>query len=485
MNSYIILSKTSEQSLLAKYHSLAEERVICSKRENFSTTCIEAQCCGTPVIGFDTRGTKETSVISSQDFGAYGNLRSLEARLHQRVSENRNNIAEKAQKAYSKETMARRYMEKYDKEGHKEKVLLIDVNCKGSSTGKIVYDLYTSLRANGRQAAICYGRGELVNEENIYKFGLDWETKIHAGLARISGYNGCFSPISTKRLIKFIEDYEPDLIHIHELHAYFVNLRPLLEYIKAKKIPLVWTFHCEYMYTGKCGHAYNCLGYQRECGHCPAVHDYPKSLVFDRTKQMLKEKKKLLGDLDFTIVTPSLWLADRVKLSFLKDKPIEIIHNGVDTNIFHPVEAGVLKQQLGIPYNYKVVLFVAPNIMSEAKGGKWVLKLADAMQDEKIRFVLVGGGGDMAELPNNISYIGNIRDQRLLAQYYSMADIFVLFSKKETYSMTCAEALCCGTPVIGFKCGAPETVFDMPEAKFVEYGDIIAVIKQLREVLYV
>ena len=185
------------------------------------------------------------------------------------------------------------------------KVLLIDVNCKYSSTGKIVYDLFRKLKVEGHEAAVCYGRGEVIREEGIYKFGLDWETRIHAGLARITGLNGYFSPISTKRLIRFIEKFQPDVIHIHELHAYFVNLKPLINYIKLKKIKVVWTFHCEYMYTGKCGHAYECLNFQKGCGDCPAVKDYPKSLFFDKTRKMLKDKKELLGDLDFTIVTPS------------------------------------------------------------------------------------------------------------------------------------------------------------------------------------
>ena len=391
MQNNIILPKTSDQSLLAKYYSMADVFAICSKRENFPTTCVEAQCCGIPVVGFDAGGTKETSVLSEEDFAKYGDLESLKNKTKESFKKSRKEIAEKAKRLYSKETMARNYMEEYDRAGRKERVLLIDVNCKYSSTGKIVYDLYNSLRADGRNAAICYGRGPLVEEEDIYKFGLDWETSIHAGLARVTGYNGYYSPLSTKRLINFIEQYKPDLIHIHELHAYFVNIKPLINYIKDNNISLVWTFHCEYMYTGKCGHAYECSGFQNECGNCPAVHDYPKSLFFDKTRQMLKMKKKLLRDLDFTIVTPSKWLADRVKLSFLKDKDIKVIHNGIDTSIFHPVDAMDLRKELDIPADYKVVLAVAPDIMSERKGGKWVLKLAEMMKGEKMFFVLVGG----------------------------------------------------------------------------------------------
>lgn len=390
MNNVLVLPKTSDQSLLAKYYSMADLFIICSKRENFPTTCIEAQCCGTPVVGFDTGGTKETSVESMDDFVNYGDVEQLKNIIEHKLETPLSDISRKAQRAYSKKTMAKRYMQEYDKGGRKERVLLIDVNCKGSSTGKIVYDLYSSLRADGRKAAICYGRGVLIEEENIYKFGLDWETRIHAGLARVTGYNGYFSVLSTKRLIEYIEKFKPDIIHIHELHAYFVNIKPLITYIKQKKIPLIWTFHCEYMYTGKCGHAYECTNYQRECGNCPAVKDYPKSLFFDKTKQMLQMKKELLSGFVFTIVTPSNWLADRVKTSFLKGKKVEVIHNGIDTDIFHPVDASELRKELRIPYDNRVILAVAPNIMSDAKGGRWVLKLAEKMKDEKTYFVLVG-----------------------------------------------------------------------------------------------
>lgn len=386
----ILVPPISDQELLAKYYSLADVFVICSKRENFPTTCIEAQCCGTPVIGFDTGGTKETALYFPDGFVNYGDMEQLKERLNKALNVKAAISCKRAQKEYSKESMFTKYVNEYDKNGRKERILLIDVNCKYSSTGKIVYDLYQNIKKDGREAAICYGRGKKLDEEAIFKFGIDAETVIHAGLSRLTGYNGVFSPLSTVRLLKYIDAFKPDLIHIHELHAYFVNIKPLLEYIKQKRIPVVWTFHCEYMYTGKCGHAYECLKYQNECHDCPAVKEYPKSLLWDKTRQMFKMKKKLLKNLDFTIVTPSKWLADRVRTSFLKDKEIKVIHNGIDINIFHPLPTVQLRRELGIPESYKVVLAVAPNIMSKEKGGEWVLKLADMMKNKKIIFILIG-----------------------------------------------------------------------------------------------
>lgn len=385
-----VLPVIKDQEMLAKYYSLGDVFVICSKKENFPTTCLEAQCCGTPVAGFDTGGTKETSITNEDSFVEYGDIEGLKEKVETILHKDYSDLAKTAQSQYSNEHMIREYMKVYDREGRKERVLLIDVNCKFSSTGKIVYNLFKGLKEDGREAAICYGRGDEIHEEGIYKFGLDWETNIHAGLARITGYNGCFSPLSTKRLIAYIEEFQPDVIHIHELHAYFVNIKPLLEYIKKRKIKVVWTFHCEYMYTGKCGHAYSCTNFMHGCGKCPAVHEYPKSLFIDRTKQMFSMKRKAMNGLDVEIVAPSEWLAKRVKMSSLQNVKISIIHNGIDTNIFKEQNTKSLRNELKIPSENQVVLAVAPDIMSESKGGKWVLKLAESMKDKPITFILIG-----------------------------------------------------------------------------------------------
>lgn len=346
------------------------------------------------------------------------------------------------------------------------RVLLIDVNCKYSSTGKIVYSLYEGLRENGHEAAVCYGRGTKIDEPGICKFGLDWETVIHAGLARLTGLNGYFSPFSTKRLIKFIEEFEPDVIHIHELHAYFVNFIPLLEYIKRKGIKVVWTFHCEYMYTGKCGHAYNCRNYQANCGDCPAVRDYPKSLVFDRTEKMLADKKRILKDWDFTIVTPSQWLKDRVKTSCLANKRIELVHNGIDTSVFFPRDTFDLSRKRGLG-DRKIVLSVAPNIMDEKKGGKKVLKISQFPEMKDHQFVLVGAKEDCRPY-DNVLVLKQTKDQDELAQWYSVADVFLICSKRENFPTTCLEAFCCGTPVAGIDDGGTKETVPAPYGVFVK-----------------
>ena len=338
------------------------------------------------------------------------------------------------------------------------KILLIDVNCKYSSTGKIVYDLYRRLNADGHEARIAYGRGDVIDEPGIYKFGLDWETKKHALLARITGKNGYYSPKSTENLIQYIKEFKPDLIHIHELHAYFVNLGELLEFLKEEQIPVVWTFHCEYMYTGKCGFAYECEGYKSGCGNCPYLREYVSSFMIDKTAQMLADKKQSMEGLNLkAIVTPSKWLADKTRETYLYQNNIQVIHNGIDTDgIFYPRKKdNALRAEYGIKPEDKLILAVAPNIMDVRKGGQRVLDLAETMPDTQ--FVMVGAD-ETKRHSANVQLIARTKNQDELARWYSEADLFIICSKAENFPTTCIEALCCGTPVVGLdECGTKET----------------------------
>lgn len=361
------------------------------------------------------------------------------------------------------------------------KTLFINVTYKTTSTGKIVFDLAKGMENDNNEVIVCYGRGKKEKDNISYKFSLDFETYLHALLARITGLNGYFSFFSTRRLIKYIDKFNPDIIHIHELHAYFVNIKPLIEHIKAKKIRTIWTFHCEYMYTGKCGYAFDCMKYQDTCGNCPHLNEYPKSLFFDKTKKMITDKKNMLLNFNFIIVTPSQWLANRVKTSFLSDKKTVVIHNGVDTlHIFHPCDATNIVEKYNLR-NKKTVLSVAPNILQDIKGGKWIFKIAEKMPD--IQFILIGANKNETRVISNIIFLPLVTDSLIISQFYSAADVFLLCSKRETFSMTCAESLCCGTPIVGFKCGAPETIFKEPYAKFVEYGNIYEIKNEILKMI--
>lgn len=357
--------------------------------------------------------------------------------------------------------------------GEKVKVLLINSVCKRGSTGKIAYDLYNAVNESGNQATVCYGRGKKISETNVFKFGIDIETYIHALLTRITGFTGCFSPISTYRLIRFIKKFKPDVVHIHELHAYFVNIKPLLNFLKKNKIKTIFTLHCEFDYTGKCGHSVECENWKTECGNCPHLKDYPTSLLFDRTKYMYRQKKALFENFEnMTVTAPSKWLGDRAKQSFLKEKEIRVINNGIDTEVFKPCDSAELRVKHQIEQDEKVVLALAPGLMSRQKGGEYVLELARRLQDEKIRFILIGADNEITNKPRNVIDLGKIYDRGVLAQYYSLADVFVICSERENFPTTCIEAQSCGTQVCGFDTGGTKETDVTDSGYFTDYGNI-------------
>ena len=352
------------------------------------------------------------------------------------------------------------------------KVLLIDVNYKNSSTGKIVYDLSEDLNRNGHSVKVLYGRGENYNSVIAKKIAPKAEVYTHALLTRVTGIVGSYSYIATHNIIRAIRQFKPDVVHLHELHGYYVNIETVINYLKENKIPIIWTFHCEFMYTGKCGYTYECEQWKSECRNCPQLREYPASLYFDFTNYMFHKKKQYMQSLnELYIVTPSEWLANQVNESFLKDKHVTVIPNGIETeSIFYPCdyEHLVLKHNL---QNKKIVLAIAPDIMDERKAGKWVLEIAKQFTDD-YRFIMIGVQEDIADVPKNVITVKRTNNQRELAEYYSVADLLLLTSIKETFSLVTAESLACGTPVIGFDSGAPKEVAPEGYGKFVAYGDI-------------
>ncbi|MDO4981925.1 MAG: glycosyltransferase [Eubacteriales bacterium] len=359
------------------------------------------------------------------------------------------------------------------------KILYLDVLCKTGSTGKIVYELCTRSLADGDTAAVCYGRGEKLNESFTYKFGLDWETTLHALLTRVTGRTGCYSYFSTERLIKFMDEFKPDVVHLHEPHAYFINLRPFFEYLSAHEIPLVYTFHCEFAFTGKCGHPLECENWKTGCGSCPHIRDYPKSLFFDRTASMYEEKKELLLKQNMIITSPSKWLADRAKQSFLSGCEARVIPNGIDTEVFRKRDTAGLRANLGLK-NEKTVLAVVPDLSFEHKGIPYVLELVERMKNDNVKFILVGKKDEKSVFPENVLAVGRTENQRELAGYYSLADCFVICSDMENLPTTCLEAVCCGTPVAGFDVGGTAETAPAPTGKFCAYGDLDALEKNVR-----
>lgn len=292
------------------------------------------------------------------------------------------------------------------------------------------------------------------------KIGGGVDKAVHMYSSILTGFNGCFSHLATKIFLKEIEKYYPDIIHLHNLHGWYINLPLLFRFIKKYEIPVVWTLHDCWAFTGQCPHfaMVKCDKWKTGCYDCPQYREYPAALV-DRTKTMWKLKKEWFTEVEnMTIVTPSQWLADLVKQSFLKDYSVRVIHNGIDLNIFKPTSSS-FKERYGITEKH-IVLGVAFG-WGKRKGLDVFVELSRRLPPE-YQIVLVGTDDSTDKLlPDNIISIHRTQNQTELAEIYTAADLFINPTREENYPTVNMEAIACGTPILTFKTGgSPEILSD-------------------------
>lgn len=333
------------------------------------------------------------------------------------------------------------------------------------STGKIMLQIADEARKSGIKvktySTVPFDKRKKnfeVDAEEHYSFGSFSENKRHYYLGSTFGKNGCYSRKGTKELINYLKKFDPDIVHLHNLHKFCVNLSMLFGYLKESKVKVIWTLHDCWAFTGQCPHftMVKCDKWKTGCHHCPQLNSYPTSRI-DNSKRMYEKKKEwFCGIEDMTIVTPSHWLAGLVEQSFLRDYETKVIHNGIDLSVFKPTESDFRKKYncegkfivLGVSFGWGI-----------KKGLDVFVELAKRL-DERFQIVLVGTNESVdATLPKNIISIHRTNDQNELAQIYSAADVFVNPTREEVLGLVNVEALACGTPVITFNSGgAPECV---------------------------
>lgn len=347
------------------------------------------------------------------------------------------------------------------------KVVHINIFCSRGSTGSIIQSIIQESQNQGIESYVIYGRGNGLDDGYHIKAAPEWIMKLQSLQAKITGnsYGGCW--YSTRKIIKILKKIKPDVVHLHSINGYFVNIYKLLTYLKTNNVKTVLTLHAEFMYSGNCSHAYDCKKWIAGCGGCDKkMPERPKSFFFDKSKQNWEKLKAAYRNFDsLEVVAVSPWVKSRAEQSpFFASKNIKIILNGVDTEIYRYVE----KINRG---KEKVILYTTPDFNDELKGGKYVLELADRLKEYPVKIVMVGNNIP-EELPRNVERIGYVDSKEKMADLYRNADITLLTSKGETFSMVCAESLCCGTPVVGFNAGGPESIALKNYTKFSEYGNI-------------
>lgn len=363
------------------------------------------------------------------------------------------------------------------------KILHLNVVYNTGSTGKIVYDVHTELLNAGHISVVCYGRGSKTDEQNVYKVCSEPYAKFNNLLSRFTGlmYGGCF--FSTNKLIKTIKKENPDIVHLHCINGYFVNIYRIVNWLKKNSIKTVLTLHAEFMHTANCGYALDCENWRTGCGNCPRRRKETKSWFFDGTSKSFEKMRSAFEGFEDNLIVTSVspWLMERANQSeILKGKNHTVVLNGLDTSVFYPHGKEEIREKLRLG-NKKFVLFVTPAFSlnkNHIKGGWYLVELAKKMPE--VIFGVVGARENYDDLPENVINIGRIENQDTLAKYYSAADVSLLLSKKETFSMITAESLCCGTPVVGFKAGGPESVGFREGCVFTDYGDIASLEKELR-----
>ena len=365
---------------------------------------------------------------------------------------------------------------------------ILQVNCvynKGS-TGKIVYDICGGLKNKGFESFVCYGRGKKVNEQNVCKVSTEFEAKIHSVFWRLFGVQFGFSPISTAKTINIIKKEKPDVVHLHCLNGNFINVYRLLEFLKTQNIKTVLTLHAEIMHTAGCEHAFECEKWKTECYKCSKIDGKISRFFRDDAKYCYNKMKTAFdGFEDLTVIGVSEWLTERAKLSpiFPKNTRFETVHNGIDTEIFTKSGFEELYEKYNIPKGKRIVLHVTPNFNYSIKGGEYVLQAARKLPQHQ--FIIVGFNGEKSILPQNVLPTKHTKDKEELAKLYSLADVTLLTSKRETFSMVVAESLSCDTPVVGFKAGAPETITIPQYSSFVEFGNAELLCEEIEKMLSV
>lgn len=357
---------------------------------------------------------------------------------------------------------------------NKMKILTLNCFVNDGSISKIMKDI-EKITNDECEYYHCYQIGPK-RDKNYYQI-TPWNVaRAYFVLSRLTGLKYGIGKIPTFFLIKYIKKVNPDIVHIHCPNFYTVDLYMLFNYLKKEEFSVLITNHAEFFYTGNCAHAQGCKGYLTGCYNCDRVFDKKYKYIFNRTHYEWAKMKKAFSNaphFQMTVVSP--WQLERIHTSPLVSKlRIRIVENGVNTDIFKKKNINFEKYKKYIEENKKIILNVTSNFSDDKddlKGGYYLLKIASELPD---CLFLIAGPTNLSvssELSENIILLGNIREQDVLADYYNLADLTLLTSKRETFGMACAESMLCGTPVVGFKSGGTESIALREYSSFVEFAE--------------
>ena len=327
-------------------------------------------------------------------------------------------------------------------------------------TGRIANSLNKVLKENGHECILAYGRGESIGDDN-YKISNFLDSNVHGLLTRVFDSTGLHSKTVTRKFLRFLDEYKPDVVHIHNLHGYYINYQILFDYLKSKNIKVFWTLHDCWPFTGHCPYYtyVDCHKWETGCHDCQQKIHHPTSYMVDRSENNYRDKKEAFcGIKNMTLITPSLWLKKEVEKSFLKEYQVLNIPNGISMTDFKCTENHFRKKH-GL--EDRILILGVANLWAETKGMRFFLQLNERLPHEKYQIALVGlSEKQMRTLPKTIIGIKKTENLQELADIYSSADIFINPTLEDNFPTTNIESLACGTPVITFNTGGSPEALD-------------------------
>ena len=328
------------------------------------------------------------------------------------------------------------------------------------STGGIMMKEHCELLAAGEESYAFWGRGRAGECDHEHRFATDVEVKFDALLTRLDGKAGFHSKAATKRLLERLDEIKPDVVHLHNLHGYYVNIEMLFEWLAARDCKVEWTLHDCWAFTGHCAHFtyVKCAQWKTHCayfeGRCPQLGTYPKTYSKASCAWNFDQKKRLFNLVPagrMKLITPSQWLANLVEESFLSEYPVEVRHNTIDTNVFKPTPSD-FRERYGIGERFMILGVASP--WTERKGLGDFMRLADELDGDKYAIVLVGlSEKQIRQMPEGIIGFARTDSREELASIYTAADVFFNPTSEDNYPTVNLEAEACGTSVVTYDTG--------------------------------
>ena len=363
------------------------------------------------------------------------------------------------------------------------KVLFINSVCGIGSTGRICTDLAQKLEAEGCEVKIAYGRKGTVPEpfkKYAVRIGTDFDCKVHALQTRLFDAHGFGSKYATGKFLQWAESYAPDMLWLHNIHGYYINVEMLFAWIKKHPdMQVKWTLHDCWAFTGHCAYFtyVHCEQWKQGCMACCQLRRYPMCIGKGAVKDNYARKKAaFMGVKNMTLITPSKWLADLTRQSFLKGYPVEVHYNTINTEVFKPTPSNFRKENNLCD---KIIVLGVANIWEERKGFRDFYELSQ-MLDDKYVIVLVGlSDSQLKKLPENIIGIRRTDTPQQLAKIYTAADIFVNPTYEDNYPTVNLEAQACGTPVITYDVGGCRETLNLTQSCAVPTGQLSEVMQKI------